>query len=302
MLSHHLSSFQTWLITKCEKDHDTQTTWAHSQTKQRKRKRSFKKTSGLSKLYLSNFFLGMWEVLFFCVFFLLFLMGQQLQEHFHLPGIYKEEKYLKGQRSNIMEKHFAPEFREEEKKTAGVMEMETIKTSEGRGKKKKDWDQTRKRLMRLDKRCFPFLKTHLLSFSSLSFSLSSPRADLYPACSDGLESVPGKTGHPSPPPSSHPTSISPLAHLPRGKLLPLHLAPRARARETEHYIKQYPHCRAKVLCETTFFLLSFTVDLQRHCFQNEPVYTFDNPNFCLSRCSQRLATIEPALKVKLQMC
>ena len=146
MLSHHLSSFQTWLITKCEKDHDTQTTWTHSQTKQRKRKRSFKKTSGLSKLYLSNFFLGMWEVLFFCVFFLLFLMGQQLQEHFHLPGIYKEEKYLKGQRSNIMEKHFAPEFREEEKKTAGVMEMETIKTSEGRGKKKKRLRPNKKKI------------------------------------------------------------------------------------------------------------------------------------------------------------
>lgn len=72
----------------------------------------------------------MWEVFFLLSFFLsFFLMGQQLQEHFHLPGIYKEEKYLKGQRSNIMEKHLEPEFREEEEeKTAGVMEMDTIKT------------------------------------------------------------------------------------------------------------------------------------------------------------------------------
>lgn len=45
-----------------------------------------------------------------------------------------------------MEKHFAPEFREEEKKTAGVMEMETIKTSEGRGKKKKRLRPNKKKI------------------------------------------------------------------------------------------------------------------------------------------------------------
>lgn len=72
-----------------------------------------------------------------------------------------------------------------EQKIHGVMEMEMIKVSK-RGKE---------RLMR---GCFLFLGTLSLSSSFLSFSLF-PRADLSLACPDGLESVPGKTGHPSPP-------------------------------------------------------------------------------------------------------
>ena len=176
----------------------------------------------MSKLYLSNFSLGMWEVVF--CFLSFFLMGQQLQEHFHLPGIYKEEKYLKGQRSNIMEKHFEPEFREEEEKTAGVMEMDTIKTGEKiEAKQEKDWwDMIRGVFLFWRLTCCPSLP---------SLSLSSPRADLSPACSDGLESVPGKTGHPSPPPSSHPTSISPLAHLPRRQNLSPSICQREREQE-----------------------------------------------------------------------
>lgn len=69
-----------------------------------------------------------------------------------------------------MEQHVVREkpYFWEERKTEGVMEMDTIKTSEGEEKKKIEAKQ--KRLMRGDKRCFPFLKTHLLPFSSLSFS------------------------------------------------------------------------------------------------------------------------------------
>lgn len=126
------------------------------------------------------------------------------------------------------------------------------------------------------------------------FSLSSPRADLSFACPDGLESFSGKTGHPSPPLHLTPPPSPLLLTCPEANLR-LHLAPWVRTRETapqhsalmKHHIKQCAHCWAKVLHETTFFSSWFTATL----FQNELMYAFDNPNFCLSRCSHRLATI-----------
>lgn len=53
--------------------------------------------SGLSELYLSYF----WYV---GVFFFFFPVGQQLQEHFHLPGIWQ-----KIPQEHIMEKHVVRE-------------------------------------------------------------------------------------------------------------------------------------------------------------------------------------------------
>ncbi len=67
-----------------------------------------------------------------------------------------------------MEQHAVTEkpYFWEERKNEGVMEMDMIKAS----KAEKKIDAKQKRWMRGDKRCFPFLKTHLLPFSSLSFS------------------------------------------------------------------------------------------------------------------------------------
>lgn len=101
-----------------------------------------------------------------------------------------------------------PSFWEEEK-TEGVMEMDTIKASEGE-----------KRLMRCDKRCFPFLKTVLL----FPLFLFPPLGLISLACPDGLESVPGKTGHPSPPLHLAPPPSPLLLTCPEATL-PLHLAP-----------------------------------------------------------------------------
>lgn len=149
-----------------------------------------------------------------------------------------------------------------------------------KGQRKK-WKPKKKRLMRHDKRCFPFLKTHSPSLLFPLF-LFPPLGLISPslACPDGLKSAPGKTGHPSPPLHLTPPPSPLLLTCPEANL-PLHLAPWVRAGGTsavlrkrsalmKHYVKQYPVCWAQLLEETTFFFFSswFTATL----FQNEPVY------------------------------
>lgn len=101
------------------------------------------------------------------------------------------------------------------------MEIDTIKASED---EKNHGGETKKRLMRSDLRCFPSLKTHLLSFSFPLFLLPPVLgADPSLACPDGLESFPGKTGHPSPPLHLTPPPSPLLLTCPEANH-PLHLA------------------------------------------------------------------------------
>ena len=74
---------------------------------------------------------------------------------------------------------------------------------------------------------FSFSENALAVPSPPSISLSSPQADFSLACPDGLESVPGKTGHPSPPLHLTPPPSPLLLTCPEANL-PLHLAPGVR--------------------------------------------------------------------------
>lgn len=153
-----------------------------------------------------------------------------------------------------------------------------------------------------------FLSWRLTCCPSIpSLSLPPPLLGLISlACPDGLESVPGKAGHPSPPPSSHPTSISPFPHLPWGEPPPPsgtmsknrnHRDDPQHSALTKHYVKQYPHCVAKVLCGTTFFQLIYS-DIV-------PKWT----HVCIWQSKLLFVPLllalgdnRPTLKVKLQMC
>lgn len=153
------------------------------------------KTFNLSRFFFYLTSLDTWE------YFRFFLKGWQLQEHIHLSGIPKKKR---------REKRTSSESR-------GVNTGETRNTELLGGANHGLNDGERCDKHRLEEKtkqkgpktgCYfvfffvVFFFQRLIqcpSLPSLSLFLSSPWGDLFLACPDGLESVPGKTGHPSPP-------------------------------------------------------------------------------------------------------